>query len=214
MTGSDFATYVGYTFKRTDKSTEIYVAVTDAVSEMSNRFGFTERETEMTTTDTIAVLGDFKLTLESNMGYLVADIVVVDGDSSRQLDIVSKDEFDRLYPNPSSSTATRAKPRHACIFASQIYLGPVPDSTSYTYRVSFSQDLSAAISSGTANVPFSGFASRECLKYFTLEKLYGILENDTLEAKYKARADLKFRELAQREEKLRRRSRIVQYRGI
>jgi hypothetical protein len=214
MDGASFYAYVLRTFKRTDKETESYEAITDAVMTISREFDFQEIQDETVTTDTITSLGDYKLSLESDTGFLVSDVIIRDGDSSRPLELITKDRFDALYPNPASATVNKAKPIHACIFANQIYLGPVPDDTDYQYYVSQATKLTAAITSGTASVPFSGFDMRECLKLFTLQKMYGVLENQELEAMNGMKAESMLKKIIAKEMKLRRPVILTQYQGF
>jgi hypothetical protein len=155
MTGSDFYAYVlRKGFKRTDKSTELYEAITDAIQIMRRRYNFSEAETEATSTDTISVLGDFKLAIESLLGFLIG-IVVEDGTDASPLEKVSKQEFDRLYPD-INVTSNKGYPKHYCIFGDQVYIGPIPDSTSYVYRLAYSRRAGAIVSS-TSGVPFTNF---------------------------------------------------------
>jgi len=214
MNGSDTYAYVLRTFKRTDKETEAYEAITDSVMTISREFAFQEIQSEQETTDQITVLGDYKLSLESNTDFLVSDVVLRDGDSSRQLTMIGKSEFDSLYPNPASSTVNKSKPVHACVFAGQIYLGPVPDSTSYDYYISHATKLTAAITSGTSSVPFSGLDMRECLKLFTLQKLYGVLENMELEATNGMKAESMLKKIIAKEKKLKRPIVLTNYQGV
>lgn len=204
MDGASFYAYVLRTLKRTDKETEAYEAVTDAVMTISREFDFQEIQEETETTDQISVLGDYRLSLESDTGFLVSDVTLRDGDSSRQLIMIDKGQFDDLYPNPSSSTVNKSKPVHACVFANIIHLGPVPDSTSYDYYINHATKLTAAITSGTSSVPFSGLDMRECLKLFTLQKIYGVLENTELEAANGIKADAMLKKIIAKEKKLKR----------
>lgn len=176
MTGSEFYAYVlRLGFKRTDKETEVYEAITDGVGEMMRRFGFIEAQEDKNTTDTISVLGDFKLSLESDFGTVVS-VSVEDGTNADPLSIIPKEKFDALYPD-INVTADRGYPQHACVFDSSIYLGPIPDQTSYTYRISYSKKGSA-VTSATASVQFS-VDYRDILADNVLARLYkGLGEAD------------------------------------
>lgn len=214
MDGASFYAYLLRTFIRTDKQTEAYEAITDAVMTISREFAFQEIQSEQETTDQISVLGDYKLSLETNTDYLISDVVLRDGDSSRQLIMIGKSEFDNLYPNPASSTVNKSKPVHACVYAGQIYLGPVPDSTSYDYYISQATKLTTAITSGTSSVPFSGLDMRECLKLFSLQKIYGVLENMELEAANGMKADAMLKKIIAKEKKLKRPVIITRFQGV
>lgn len=212
MSADDFRDYVVRTFIRTDKDTELYEAVTDTVMELRERYHFDDDEVETTTTDTIATLGEYKLDLETNFGILIGDIVVIDGTDSWPIHQISKQKYDRLYPNPAATNVTTAKPRHFCLFDDQIYLGPVPDSTSYTYRVNYSI-IGATITAATTSVPFTE-KYRETLKLGVLYRLYRDLENFDLATSYKQLYDSSVTEKILFEERNKAGSSQVTYRGL
>lgn len=173
MTASDWRNYLlRLGFKRTDKDTEIYEATTDAIQEMRRRLMFDEAETESTTTDTISVLGDFKLSVESDFGLLLG-IVMEDGTNAHELVKKSKAAFDSLYPD-HNVTNDRGYPKHFCLYAGQIYIGPIPDRTSYVYRKSYSR-RAGTITSTTTGVPFTN-VYRDVLGDNVLSRLYKGLE--------------------------------------
>lgn len=172
MLGSDWLAYVlRYGFKRTDKNTEVYEATTDAIQILRRRFGFSEAETETTTTDTISTLGDFKIDVESDFGLLI-DVVIEDDDTANPLIPVTKFVFNSLYPD-INNTDDRGYPKHFCIFNDQIQIGPVPDQTSYVYRISYSKRGGTIIS--TSSVPFTELY-RDVLLDLTLSRLYEMLD--------------------------------------
>ena len=177
MSAIEMRDYIVRTFKRDDKDVELYEALTDTIRDMRSQFNFSEDEIETSTTDTISTLGDYKISMQSNFGLLVGGVRVIDGDDSMDLTPISKPEFDRFYPNPSASTVTKAKPIHYTLFGGIIYLGPVPDSTSYTYRLSFSIEPFLTIDADTVSVPFTRYY-RETVKYGVLARLYGAILPD------------------------------------
>jgi len=173
MTGSEWRDYLlRCGFKRTDKDSELYEATTDAIQEMRRRFMFDEAEVESTTTDTISVLGDFKITLESDFGLLLG-VMLEDDDTGTPLTIVPKWQFDQLYPSINVES-DRGYPKHACVYAGSIYIGPIPDSTSYVYRKSYSR-RAGVITSATSGVPFTNIM-RDVLADNVLGRLYKALE--------------------------------------
>lgn len=183
MTATDWLAYLlRRGFKRTDKSTEIYEATTDAIQEMRRRFMFDEAEVDTTTTDTISVLGDFKLTVESNLG-LILSVTLQDGTDAVSLGLISKAKFDALYPD-INVTADRGYPKHACLYAGQIYIGPIPDSVSYTYRLSYSE-RAGTITSTTTGVPFTNLY-RDVLADRVLMQLYRDLDEFDKADRYEA----------------------------
>lgn len=183
MSGSDWADYVRRCgFKRTDKDTELYEATTDAIQEMRRRFMFDEAEAEATTTDTISVLGDFKLDYESDFG-LILGIVLEDDDTGTPLNKISKDKFDQLYSSINVES-DRGYPEHYCLYAGSIYIGPIPDSTSYSYRISYSK-RAGTVTSATTGVPFTNYY-RDILADNVQARLYKGLDEPQKAAEYRA----------------------------
>lgn len=186
MTGSAFRDYVVNVFIRDDKDTEIYEAATDTVSELRRIFPFEEQLEETTVTDTLSVLGDYKLDLETDFGLLVGDVILLDGTNSKPLIKLSKQEFDRLYPNPTASGVSMGRPKHYCIFNNDILIGPVPDSiTAYTFKYTQSIEPVLTVTSATASVPFTNLY-REMVRAGTLFRLYLGLEAPELSSTYEA----------------------------
>lgn len=174
MTGAEFYAYVlRLGFKRTDKSTEFYEATTDAIEEMRRRFMFDESEKELTTTDTIAVDGDFKVTVESDFGLLLG-VTIQDGTNAFELEQKTKSEFNELYPD-INVTNDRGYPKHFCIFGGNIHIGPIPDAVTYTYRLIYSI-VAGTVTTDTASVPFTN-VYRDVLADNVLYRLYKGLGN-------------------------------------
>ena len=177
MSGSDWAEYVRRGgWKRTDKDTELYESTTDAIQEMRRRFMFDEAEIETTTTDTISVLGDFKINLESNFGLLLS-IVLEDGDIGTSLEQITKWRYDQIWSSVNVEN-NKGYPEHFTIFAGQIYIGPIPDRTSYVYRINYSS-RAGSITSSTVGVPFTNLY-REILRDNVLGRLYDSMNKNDL----------------------------------
>lgn len=183
MTGSDWRDYIlnDCGFVRDDKDDELYSATVDAIQEMRRRFMFDEAEAETTTTDTITVDGDFKISLESDFGILQG-VILEDGTNATRLIQVSKSQFDKLYPD-INVTADRGYPKHFCIYAGSIDIGPCPDSVSYSYRKSYSA-RAGTITSSTTGVPFTN-VYRDILADNVLARLYKMLEDWDKAANYR-----------------------------
>jgi hypothetical protein len=172
MTGEQFRDYLVRTFKRPDKDTEIYEAITDTVRDMRKRYPWGEMEEEASTSDTIMTLGEYQIDVESDFGLRIGNVIVQDGyTNSWELTKLSKEEYDRRYPNPTASDVYKAPPIHYCVFAGQLLIGPVPDTTRYVYHVSYSKEDLVAVTASTSSVPFAG-RDRETLKYGSLSRLY------------------------------------------
>lgn len=198
MTGSDFYSYLlRRGLVRTDKSTEAYEAVTDAIQEMRRRFGFSEAQADSTTTDTISTLGDYKLAVESDHG-LLNGVVLQDGTTAVPLTGISKAKFDQLYPD-AAVTADRGYPEHYCVYANQIYLGPIPDDVDYTYRLSYSK-RAGTVTSSTTGVPFTD-VYRDALAELTLGYLYEGLDEFEKADRFLSKFEAKWIEVIRRERK-------------
>lgn len=154
MSGSEFRDYIveDKGFTRDDKDQQIYAAITDAIQIMRRRFHFDEAETEAESTDQIDTLGQFKLDVESDLGLLLG-VVVEDDDTGIPLHPISKARFDELYPSINVDS-NRGFPKHYCVYANQIYLGPAPDGVAYNYRLSYSR-RAGTVTSSTTGVPFT-----------------------------------------------------------
>ena len=211
MSGSDFYAYIlRLGFKRTDKSTEVYEAVTDAVQDMRTRFGFSEAQTETTTTDTISVDGDYKIDVEDDFGMVVG-LVVEDDDTATPLTKISKKQFDALYPD-ANVTTSRGFPKHFCIYGEQILIGPIPDDTAYVYRASYSK-RGGTVAASTTAVPFTT-EYRAVLAQNVLMRLYRDVLSDYQKGEYH---EAKFKEgflLATRKESMNSGSHFFQQRVI
>lgn len=196
MTGSDWRDYVvGQGFKRTDKDTQLFEATTDQIQIVRRRFSFDEAQVEATSTDTVAVLGDFKIAIESDLG-LMQGIVIEDGQNADRLVKKSKSEFDALYPDHNVSTH-RGYPQHYTIFNSNIYFGPIPDDVSYSYRISYSRRAGTIVSS-TTGVPFTDLY-RDMLLEAVLSQLYIGLGEPEQALFHEQRFEQKFVECKRRE---------------
>lgn len=183
MSGSDFYSYIIRAFKRTDKSTEVYDAITDTINDMRLRIQFPEDETQVDLTDQIGTLGEYAMDVESDLGWLVGPIVVQDGNDGWDLDRISKSEWDRRYLSNVTDSSARGRPKCYAVFGEKIYVGPVPDKTSYVYKKSYASDPHATITSSTLAVPFTD-KYREAMRWGVLQRLFSdIVKNDVQAAK-------------------------------
>lgn len=211
--GSDLYNYFVRTFKRTDKETEFYDALTDTINEIVSdpETHFSEMEKEVNL-DGITTLGEFKFSVEPDTGLLIGNVFVIDGQESYELKKLSKPEFDAMYVNPYSSSVNKGYPESWCYFGGYIWIGPVPDSVSYGYRANFSRRLTQAISATTDPVPLSIY--RETLKFGCLFRVFQAEESydkaQYWEAKYLERKAIDFA----REKHNRRTPTITKYRGV
>lgn len=206
MSGSDWLTHVKRTFKRTDKDTEILEATTDAVQIMRRDFDFDEAQTETNTTDTITVAEDYRLNLESDLGLLIG-VTVLDTDWAFSLEPVSKKRWDSLFADAPLDVYTGV-PKYYCVFGGQILIGPIPDKTTYTFRMSYSA-RAGTITTSTTGVPFTNLY-RDVLRNCTLWILNTTLENWQSAASFKTLYDEGMEKAITRERKNRGSSTFIQ----
>ena len=198
MTGSEFYDYVVRTFKRTDKSTEIYDAITDTVFDMCERMEFEDTKVEAYTAGGISALGDYKLELPSDFGRLIGDVRWSDQGNSRTLARLSKQEFNEKFGDLDGDDPIDGEPTHYCVFGNQVLLGPVPDDTTYEYQLDYSTFPADEITSATTEVIFTDKA-RECVKFGTLARLYESLEEWVLVEQYRPKYEQKLSQFVARE---------------
>jgi len=183
MTGSEFYDYVLSVFKRTDKSTEVYEAVTDVIMDIKRQFAFEDFKTEDKTLQ-IGSLGDYTVSLPSDFQHLIGKVTCFDSNGiEKVLTKRSKETYDRLYPNPDATDVNTNVPSDFCIFNKKIYLGDVPDDASYYYAISYSTEAGTEIVTGTTSVPFTD-RYRKILRQLVLAEVYANLGFDDEAAKW------------------------------
>ena len=178
MTASEVKDYVVEVFKRTDKDTMLYQAITDTIIDMRSRYPFDEFNQEAYST-TLSTLGDYKLDLPTELGHFIGEVRIINGETPYDpLIKITKEQYDRLYPN-QNNTNFRGIPKYFCIYGTQILLGPVPDSLDYQYEINYGEELFYEYSGSdtTAYVPFSN-NFREVLRFGVLMRLYANLDNE------------------------------------
>lgn len=198
MTGLELHDYVVRTFKRTDKSTEIYDAITDTIVDMCERMDFEDTKVEAYTAAGISALGDYKLDLPSDFGRLIGDVRWSDQDNSRTLTRLSKQEFNEKFGDLDGDDPIDGEPTHYCVFGNQVLLGPVPDDTTYEYQLDYSTFPADEITSATTEVIFTDKA-RECVKFGTLARLFEVVEMFDLADRYRIRFENELTQFAERE---------------
>ena len=198
MTGSEFYDYVVRTFKRTDKSAEVYDAITDTVFDMCERMEFEDTKIEAYTTSGISTLGDYKIDLPPNFGRLIGDVRWSDQDDSYTLTKLSKQEFNEMFPDPDGDDPIDGEPTHYCVFGNQILLGPVPDDVTYEYQIDYSTFPADAVTASTSEVLFTDKA-RECVKFGTLARLFEVIEQFDLAERYRVRFENELAQFVSRE---------------
>ena len=181
MTGEEVRDYIVRKFKRTDKDTEIYEAITDIVADMRLRI-MSDNYSEEAYIAGIDTLGDYRIAVPTDMGHFIGNISVTEtGDDKSYPDLIkiSKNRYDELYVKRLLTTvANRGSdtPKHFCIYGQQIFIGPVPDKTTYVYQINFTTEAFTAVTSATTDVPFST-RYRNTIRSGVMRELHNGLEN-------------------------------------
>ena len=212
MTGLEMLTYIVRIFKRTDKDTELYEALTDTILDMKLRFEHDRFKVEAYSTS-ISALGDYKIDIPSDFGHMIGEMRCCDGTNSVTLKKVTKAEFDRMYPNPNATDVTTAMPKHYCLFGEQFLFGDVPDDITYSYEFSYTTEAVEVIVAGTTSVPFSD-RYRECLKFGVLMRLFAGLDDDEKAMKWKAHYDAEVQKIENTDRRNTSASGAVQYNDL
>jgi hypothetical protein len=191
MTGSAFATYVKNKFKRDDKDTELYEAATDTIALMRLEFQSDEYSEEATVAG-ISTVGEYRIAVPVDFGHIIGKIGIkdtADDQNYNPLVKISKQRYDEIYSDRVLDTVANVHtdvPRHFSIYAGQIYLGPVPDKTTYEYQINYTTEDSSDITSATDPVPFTEeLRYRNILRNGVLFELHDGMENFDEAAYYK-----------------------------
>jgi hypothetical protein len=183
MTGQEFRDYCVRTFKRTDKDTELYEALTDVIFDIKLQMNSEDFKIERCTAE-IPVAGDYTFAVQTDFGHLIGDMTLVNpAGGSWPLIKVSKAVYDAYYPSQNETNPVTGSPRHFCLFGGVFYVGPTPDLTTYKYQYNYTTEAATAITSATANVPFTN-RYRWVVKDNVLARLYLDLDDDEKAQKY------------------------------
>ena len=192
MTGAETYAYILRKFIRPDKETEVYEAITDVISDIHVKFKPADY-TEETYVSGISTVGEYQIALPSDFGHIIGTISLTDTSGDTQYDNlkkISKQTYDAKYTDrllTSTGNMNLSVPRDFCIYAGQIYVGPVPDLTTYRYQMNYTTENTSEIASDTAVVPFtSELRDRNMLRNGVLFELHDGLENFEEAAYYKA----------------------------
>lgn len=213
MSGADWYTYVLEDFKRTDKEDAIFNATKDIIDDIRLRVPTQDDESQTTTTDTISTLGDYRIDLEDNFGMMVANVLLQEETLGRPLDKISKAEFDRRYLLYGTGSAFRGVPEAFCVFGGQILIGPVPNSTDYSYVVSQTDDPHSEYTIDSVSIPFTN-RYRLIVKNGVLSLTFKGVRNDDQAAIYGTLYENGMRKLEKREDRNRTGVRKTRYQGV
>ncbi len=188
QTGANFATYVKSIFKRTDKDTELFEATTDISMDVRLRL-YSQDWAEEAYTTGISTSGDYKLGLPSDFGHMLGTITLIDPTTTEYAPLrkVSKETYDEMTTDRLLAAASQSQgvPKWFCIYAEQIHLSPVPDSTTYQYNFNYTTEDATAIVTGTTEVPFTD-RYRYMMRAGVLSILYFLVNNDEQGVKWQS----------------------------
>lgn len=183
MLGSDFRDYLVRTFKRTDKDTEIYEALTDVVMDIKLSMKAEDFKAEIITL-TIPVSGNYTVAVPTDFGHMIGVLTAVNpAGGSWDLIKVTKEKYDLLYPYQHETAVIKGSPLHFCLYGNTFYIGPKPDLTTYKYQLNYTTEAATAMTALTANVPFTT-KYRQYVKDMVLARLYIDLDDDEQASKY------------------------------
>lgn len=180
MTGAEMLAYVKKIYLRSDKDSEIYEAITDTVLDIRSTIDTEEFSTVSSALAGISAAGDYLLTLPTDFGRIIGDLLIYDSSANTEytpLKKLTKDVYDTRFSNVLVASGSRFKgtPSHYCIFGGQIYLGPAVDSTNYAFKINYTQQDTTEIDANTDPVPFTD-EYREIVRYGVLARLYEMQE--------------------------------------
>ncbi|MFA5037858.1 MAG: hypothetical protein WC479_11875 [Candidatus Izemoplasmatales bacterium] len=181
MTRLQFYSYIVEIFKRTDKSTEIYRALNETITDIANRYPFENYSFQSWIP---CVVGQEDYPLPSTLVHISHPIRLLEGsaatDDGFPLDFITKQEYDALEANPNRTSPETGEPAKYTIFSDSILLTPIPDSTDYLIEINWGKQATAlSVDSDTAS-----FISAwdEIIKWGTLFRVYlglGLTEDAT-----------------------------------
>lgn len=171
MTLSEYQTYIKRDFKRTDKDTEITQAVNDTIIWIATIMphGGYKFQSYINT-----VIGREDYAIPSTLIHIIHPIRLLLGatsaDSGYPLRHLTKEEYDRLEPNPNRSSPSTGRPDAYTIFSRSILISPPADSVSTILEINWSKRPTSL--SLSADTPSLGSEWDEIVKHGSLERLF------------------------------------------
>ncbi len=177
MTGLQTLNYILQTFKRTDKNAEIYTALADTIMDMRSRMISDDFSAVSAALTGISAVGDYELTLPTDFGHLIGDVLIKDtasDDVYLPLNKIVKTEWDVKYNQALSTSAGNrltGTPMEYCFFAGKIYLGSPVDKLTYEFKINYTTEDLPTYTDVTAAIPFTD-QFREVVKAGTLQRMF------------------------------------------
>jgi hypothetical protein len=149
---------------------------------MKYRLKVDDVKEEAVITSGISAVGDYRIALPNDFDEIIGGIIITDVDNDSEqwvLKQISKREYDELYDDRVlTSNYYDSTPVHFCLFGGQIYLGPVPDKTTYQYQMNYVTKATSEVTSSTSSVQFTGnYNERNVLRCGVLSELHDGEEN-------------------------------------
>ena len=168
---SDFKTYVKYTFKRTDKDTELVQFYNDMINWVACQMPHSGYKFDSYINTTVGV-EDYGI--PATLIHILHPVKLILGtgstDSGYLLDHISKEQYDGEFPNPNASGQPRGRPSKYTLYDRCLRLGPAPDLSTYIIEINWSKRRTAM--SAAADLPGLGSEWDEVFMQGTLERLY------------------------------------------
>jgi hypothetical protein len=180
MNLTNFQAYVKQDFKRTDKDTEITQAYNDSILQVALRMPNAVYKYQ-SYVPLVAAQEDYPF--PSTIMHLIHPVRYNEGatanDEGWPLILISKQEYDQLYPNPNRVGPTDlSTPMHYTIYSGSILIGPMVSSVEVTAGAQIEIDwttIPTDLITGTS-VPLLPDYWREVLKAMVLHRLYRMVE--------------------------------------
>ncbi len=169
---SAFKTYVKYNFKRTDKDTELVQFYNDSIMAVAIKMpqGAYKYQSYL---PLVAKQEDYPL--PASFMHVLHPVRLLlgsaAGDSGFPLNHITKQEYDRNYPNPNRTDPDiTGEPKDYTIFSGAILIGPLPvTGTDNLLELDWTTQPTAQ--SGDSDIPALGTEWDEVFKQMTLSRL-------------------------------------------
>ena len=175
MNVTNFTTYVKQTYKRTDKDTELLQCLNDSIMQVAIKMPHGAYKYQ---SYVLTVQGQEDYALPSTIMHFMHPMRILDGssttDSGRQLEHISKKDFDAIQPNPNRTSPDTGSPSAYTIYSGSILLTSIPDCSTDILEINWTK-RPTTLSAGT-DTPSLGSEWDEVLKQMTLSRLYALIE--------------------------------------
>ncbi len=168
---SAFKTYVKLDLKRTDKDTEIVQSYNDMINWVSLQMPHSGYKFQ-SWINTIVGTEDYGIPAQAIHVIHPLKLIIGSGpsDSGYPMTHISKEEYDRIEPNPNRSSPQTGRPTKYTIFDRCILVTPLPDVATYLIELNWGKRHTTL--SADADLHELGSEWDEVFKQGTLERVY------------------------------------------